>query len=197
MAKRKTKRVAWKKVPRRVGVKNAEARLRKALAKQTKGVLLDLVVGLASHNRTILRELEERFDIEQPPGDLVAATQQAISDATDFDEREINYNFDYDSQAYTTVQRNMKRLLNQGCYNEAMKLSLELMRRGSYQVEMSDEGMMTEDIEDCLRPVIKGLKKSDLPAKKVVDWRKAMKKEDRVGFICDQELEALRKHLSR
>ncbi len=36
------------------------------------------------------------------PDDLIAATHQAIADATDFDEREINRNFDYDDQAYST-----------------------------------------------------------------------------------------------
>ena len=38
-----------------------------------------------------------------------------------------------------------------------MELSLELMKQGSYQVEMSDEGLMTEDIEDCLNVVLKAL----------------------------------------
>lgn len=196
-AKRTTKRVARKKVPRRVNVKDAEARLRKALAKQTKGVLIDLIAALASHNRTILRELEEQFDIESPAGDLAASTLQAISDATDFDDREINYNFDYDYQAYATVERNLKKLLKLECHDEVMELSLELMRQGSYQVEMSDEGMMTETIEDCLRPVIKKIRVSDLPAKKVLDWCKAMEKEDRVGFICEDELKTLREHLAR
>ena len=62
MAKRKTK----KKVPRRTDVKNATDRLRKALTKQTKAVLLDLVVDLASEDKTIMRTLEEQFDIEVP-----------------------------------------------------------------------------------------------------------------------------------
>ena len=49
-----------------------------------------------------------------------------------------------------------------------MELSLELMNRGSYQVEMSDEGMMTEDIEECLQVVVKAVGKSDLPADDVI-----------------------------
>ena len=44
-----------------------------------------------------------------------------------------------------------------------MELSLELMKQGSYQVEMSDEGLMTDDIEECLRVVVQALKKCDLP----------------------------------
>ena len=45
-----------------------------------------------------------------------------------------------------------------------MELALSLMKSGSEQVEMSDEGLMTADIEDCLRVVIKAVKSSkDIP----------------------------------
>jgi uncharacterized Zn finger protein len=191
MAKRKAK----KKVPRRANATNALARLRKVLAKQTKAVLLDLVMDRARDDRKHLQALEAQFHIEPPPEELYESTRRAIADATDFDDREMNYNFDYDGQAYQTVQKNLKRLVAQGCFNEAMELSLDLMSQGSYQVEMSDEGLMTSDIEDCLQVVVKALKKSDLPAEKVRSWCEAMAKKDRVGFICDDPLKALQKHL--
>ena len=76
-----------------------------------------------------------------------------------------------------------------------MQLALELMKQGSYQVEMSDEGMMTEDIEDCLSVVIKALKKCDLPADEVLAWCSAMLENDRVGFIAREPLQSLRNHL--
>ena len=90
-------RRATKQIPKRKP--DATERLRSALAKQKKSELLDLVVALASNNRTILRKLEAKFNVEAPPEDLVVATRQAIADATDFDERQMNYNFDYDRQA--------------------------------------------------------------------------------------------------
>ena len=34
-----------------------------------------------------------------------------------------------------------------------MELSLSLMRAGSHQVEMSDEGLMADDIEECWKNV--------------------------------------------
>jgi hypothetical protein len=37
------------------------------------------------------------------PDELVAATRQAIADATAFDARDINRNFDYDYEAYGEV----------------------------------------------------------------------------------------------
>jgi hypothetical protein len=78
-----------------------------------------------------------------------------------------------------------------------MKLSLELMDRGSYQVEMSDEGLMTEDIEQCLQGVIKALPKSELPPEEILAWRREMIGNDRVGFICDDELSALEKRFQK
>ena len=73
-----------------------------------------------------------------------------------------------------------------------MELALELMAKGSYQVEMNDEGLMTDDIEACFRPVLEALKKGDLPAAEVITWCAEMIKSDRVGFLCDRELRMLR-----
>jgi hypothetical protein len=66
------------------------------------------------------------------------------------------------------------------------------MRQGSYQVEMSDEGLMTDDIEGCLSVVIGNLKSCDLPAAEVIVWCSAMLENDRVKFIARKSLEALR-----
>ena len=51
-----------------------------------------------------------------------------------------------------------------------MQLALELMKQGSYQVEMSDEGMMTADIEDCLSVVLKAVEKCEMTAAEVIAW---------------------------
>ena len=75
-----------------------------------------------------------------------------------------------------------------------MQLALELMKRGSYQVEMSDEGMRTEDIEECLSVVITVLKKGDLSAADVLTWCSTMIANDRVGFIAQKQLQSLRSH---
>jgi hypothetical protein len=122
---------------------------------------------------------------------LVAATRQAIADATDFDERDINRNFDYDYQAYEAVKRNLSQLVNLGHLRLAMELSLELMKEGSAQVEMSDEGLMADDIEECLEVVIKALNKGGLPASEMLAWCKNMLKSDRMGFICTETLQKL------
>src|SRR3954468_20155677 len=167
--------------------------LHQALARRKKAELVDVLMELAEADRGVLRQLTARFDVASAPDDLVAATRQAIADATDFDEREINRNFDYDSEAYGEVKRNLGRLIGSSQLRLAMALALELMKRGSYQVEMSDEGLMTEDIEDCLKVVLEALRKCDLPAAEVIAWCSAMLESDRVGFIAREPLQSLRK----
>ena len=89
----------------------------------------------------------------------------------------------------------MHRLIEMGQLQLAMELSLKLMDQGSYQVEASDEGLMTDDIEPCFGPVLKALHKSDLPATEVIAWCTEMLGNDRVGFLCNQELRTLRQQL--
>lgn len=172
-------------------IKATTDRLKSALAKRNKSELIDVIAEVADADRGILRRLESRFGVEASPDELIEATRVAIADATDIDERDINYNFDYDYQAYSTVKRNLDRLIKKRRLREAMELSQELMSQGSYQVEMSDEGIMTDDVEECLQVVIKAITKSDLPAADVTAWCVEMTKRDRVGFICDVELASL------
>lgn len=159
--------------------------------KCTKDQLIDVLVELADEDRVILRRLAARIELKASPHELAATTRQAIADATDFDKRDANHNFAYDYEAYEEVRRNLMRLIDLGELHLAMELSLELMKQGSYQVEMSDEGLMTEDIEGCLMPVIQVLEKCDLPSDEVVAWCEAMTKRDGVGFICEGQLQAL------
>ncbi len=165
--------------------------LRQALNKRKKAELVAALVDLAQEDRGVLRQLTTRFDVAVAADELVAATRQAIADATDFDERDINHNFDYDYEAYGTVKRNLGRLIAAGELRQAMQLALELMKQGSYQVEMSDEGLMTTDIEDCLSVVFKALERCDVPAAEISAWCSAMQANDRVGFIARESLESL------
>ena len=164
------------------------------MAKRTKAELIDALLELAADDRRISRQLEERFELETPPQELVAATRQAIADATYFDQRDMNRNFPYDHAAYDAVQRNLGRLIGQGHLRAAMELSLELMVKGSQQIEMSDEGLMTDEVEECLQVVLEALPKCDLPADEVVAWCAHMRAGDSVGFVCDRALQSLRQH---
>ena len=164
------------------------------MSDRAKSELVDILLELAEADRGILRQLTAQFDVAAAPAELVAATRAAINDASDFDERDINRNFDYDYAAYNQVKRNFEQLIRAGQFRPAMELALELMNQGSYQVEMSDEGLMTQDIEDCLSVVLKSLRKCGLPAHELIAWCSAMLKSDRVGFIATEELQTLRTH---
>jgi hypothetical protein len=126
------------------------------------------------------------------PVELVAATRQAIANATAFDAREVKGAFD-DDEAYREVKRDLGRLVASGQLRLDMELAVELMRQGSRQAEMSDDGMMTEDVEDCLGVVLEALPKYDLPAADVIAWCSATLDNDRVGFIAREPLPSLRK----
>jgi uncharacterized Zn finger protein len=173
------------------------AELARTLARRTKKELVDVLLELARADRRVLRQLTAQFGVVAAPDELVAATHQAIVDATDFDKRDINRNFDYDYEAYAEVKRNLGRLIEAGHWRQAMDLSLELMKQGSCQVEMSDEGMMTADIEDCLSVVIGAFKRCDLPVGEILRWCTAMLDNDRAGFISRKPLEALQKRLQK
>ena len=168
------------------------AELRATLTRRKKAELVDVLMELAEADRGFLRQLTARFEVAVAPDELVAATRQAIADATAFDKRDINRNFAYDHHAYSEVKRNLGRLINSGQLRLAMELALELMKRGSYQVEMSDEGLMTEEIEECLNVVLKALETCDLPGAEVLAWCSAMLEKDRVGFIAREPLQSLR-----
>jgi hypothetical protein len=169
--------------------------LRRALTRRKKSELVDALIDLAQADRGVLRQLNARFDVAASPEELVALTRRAISDATAFDERDINRNFTYDYEAYAEVKRNLGRLIASGQLRLAMQLGLELMEHGSYQVEMSDEGLMTDDIEDCLKVVIGSLTEGDVPANEVLAWCTAMRASDRVGFVAEKPLDALRQRV--
>jgi hypothetical protein len=186
MPKRKTSRAAPES-----SRSNPLDLLRTALAKETKADLTELLLELARDDGAILHKLSQRFVTPKTPDDIVAATRLAISDATAFDVRRINRNFHYDHAAYATVKRNFGRMIETGNLPAAMELALQLMKRGSHQVEMSDEGLMTYELEECLNVVIDAVRRSDLPTRDVTGWCESMLKADRVQFIACDKLESL------
>ncbi|NQT14033.1 MAG: hypothetical protein HQ582_14865 [Planctomycetes bacterium] len=188
MVKRTTKNGTKK--PCKRGKANPFPLIEKALGKRTKAELIEMIVKMAKEHATFSRELEDQLCIERPADSLVANVSSAIDRATDFDERQMNYNFDVDWQAYADARKGLWKLIDLGHLEDAKLLALKLMKDGSYQVECSDEGLMTDDIEDCLRLVIRAVRTSgDADADK---WANEMQETDRVGFICQHELAELR-----
>ena len=94
-----------------------------------------------------------------------------------------------DYGAYKEVKNGFKELVRQDEIEEVKKLGLQLMKDGSYQVACSDEGLMSYEIEDCLKTAIRGVK-SKAPGESQ-DWAIEMRNADRVGFICEAALKKL------
>ena len=113
--------------------------------------------------------------------------ETAIKIATRVDDQRLNQNFDYDRQAYQAVRVGLEQLVKQGCIEEAKILALQLMAKGSRQMECSDEGLMLEKIEHCLRVVIAAV--AGAPGGS--EWALRMLQEDRAGFVCREELARL------
>ena len=160
----------------------SSSELRRILTRKKKSELVDVLMELAQADRGVLRQLTARFDVPATPDERVTETSQAIADATAFDKRDINHNFDYDYEAYDAVRRNLGRLIAAGELRLAMQLALDLMKRGSHQVEMSDEGLMAEDIATCLSVVIDAVSTCDLPAEEALTWCSDMLVADRVAL---------------
>ena len=179
------------KSPRKVKKSDRFPMIEGELQKRTKADLIAMILVIATEHAEVAKDLEDRLNIEKPVDLLVADVTSAIDCATDFDKRMMNHNFDVDWQAYAEVHKGLLQLVSRGHLADAKSLALMLMKDGSYQVECSDEGMMTPEIEDCLRVVIRALKKSDLPPSRITAWCAQMLKADRVGFICQAELRTL------
>jgi len=188
MTKRTTPKKRLKKATK---AKQVKIDLQKVLSKQTKATLIDTLIDIIEEDRTIERRLKLEFDVQQSSGSLIEQTRGAIADATGYDFHQMNTNFLYDYDAYQTVQKNFAKLVKDGQLDSAMELAVELMKSGSKQVEMSDEGDMTYEIEDCLHVVIKAVKASDLPAKTIKAWVQKMNRASCLDFICNEELGAL------
>lgn len=181
MAKRGTKK------PRRPAKTDRFALIEKSLRKQTKADLVQLILTIAKDHAAAARALESQLDIDKPVDLLVIDVSSAIDRATDFDDSTWPASdLDVDWHAYEDVQKGLRQLIKLGHLEDAKSLALKLMKEGSYQVEGSDEGLMTDEIEGCLRPIIRAVEAAG--GDQAVKWAAKMQRADRVGFICDNEL---------
>ncbi len=178
------------KKPRKLAKTDRFPLIEKALRKRTKADLIETILMIAKQHAVVARELESRLDVKKPVGLLVTDVSSAIDRATDFDETMFNHNFDVDWQAYEVVQNGLSQLIKLGHLEDAKSLALKLMKDGSYQVESSDEGLMADEISDCLKPVIRAVK--SVGGDEAAKWACEMQTADRVGFICGKELKKLR-----
>ena len=80
-------------------------------------------------------------------------------------------------------------LMGLDTFDPAVRWSIEFMKKASYQVECSDEGLMVEQIEACLTPLIQAV--ADDQVQFDSDWAIAMSQADGTGSICRRDLERI------
>ena len=160
--------------------------LRGSLKKIKKADLMEITLRLAQESKASEWMLEQEVGLDKPAALLVHDIRVAIDIATKADESRLNGNFDYDQRAYEAIRRGVLQLIQKNAVDEAKNVALTLMDKGSYQIECSDEGLMHEKIESCLRPVIAAAKSSGGR-----EWALKMLRHDRMGFLCKHELSEL------
>lgn len=149
--------------------------------------MVELTLQLAEGQMASQWTLEKELNLDKPVDLLVHDIESAIEIATQVDELQLNHNFDYDWRAYEAVHWGLEQLIAKDAIEEAKALSLSLAKKGSYQMTCSDEGLMQEDIENCLRAVISAV--TDSPD--AAEWAWKMRLNDSSGFLCEEELREL------
>jgi len=164
---------------------------RRALARHRRADLIDCLVELARNDTELRRRVAEHLDFDLPRETVAEDNRDLIRRATRVDPRQINRNFDYDHAAYEKVRRNFTSMVTSKRLAQAMVEARLLMELGSVQVEMSDEGLMLDQIEACLRVVLEAVEQSSLPPAKKARWLADLKRADRLHMICEREIKRL------
>ena len=162
------------------------ALIEKTLRKRRKNDLVDILTKLCVDNVHVRWIVESALDLQKTVDLILHDLREAIELATKVDELRLNYNFTVDWDAYEEVKRLMEMLVSLDALDEVMEASIHLMEKASYQVECSDEGLMVEEIEECLQPVLLAVENRDPSVR--ASWAFQMQIADRVGFICSEKL---------
>lgn len=164
-----------------------EELLRATLRRMKKVDLVELTLRVAREGKASEWMLEHEVGLDKPVNLLVNDIEVAMEIATRVDEQQMNRNPEIDWRAYEVVQRGLLQLIEKERIEDAKALALKLMRKGSFQIECSDEGLMHEEIENCLRPVISAVHESSGGS----EWALEMLRHDGTRSICQRELTEL------
>lgn len=128
-------------------------RMTASLAGLSKEELISFVCEASLRWPALCRHVLMETEQDQPLTGLIGDIQAAIRAATFIPKEKLNRNFDYDVEEYEQVRIGLRKLMRLGHISEAMDLAIELLEAGNSQVEASDEGMMTEEIVECVNVV--------------------------------------------
>ncbi len=159
----------------------------KALRRVRKDTLIQLLSRLCDESIYARWCIEAELEISKPLDLILHDLREAIRLATDAGDEPVNNNLTTDWKAYAEVKRLMELLVSAGALNEAMEIAIHFMEEASHQIEGSDEGMMLEDVEECLQPVLDALENFDETQRS--SWAFRMQRSDCLGVVCRERLQ--------
>ena len=157
-----------------------------ALKRQRKQDLIEVLGKLCDANVHARWIIETHFAIAKPVEVILHDLREAIRLATKVDEQRLNDNFDFDYDAYAEVKRLFETLLALGALREAGDIAVQFMGDASHQIASSDEGMMLDEVKECLQPVLAAMKGMEVTERAA--WAQRMQRADVVGFVCSDIL---------
>lgn len=168
-------------------VQSRKGLIAKALRTQRKDSLVQILTKLCDQNIHARWIIEAELAMTKPVEMVLHDLREAIHLATHIDEKRVNHNFAFDWYAYAEVKRLMEMLIALSAITEAMEIAVYYMGLASRQIEHSDEGMMLEEVEAGLQPILEALENHDETQRST--WALRMQSADQVGFVCHEKLE--------
>lgn len=168
-------------------VQSRKGLIAKALRTQRKDSLVQILTKLCDQNIHARWIIEAELAMTKPVEMVLHDLREAIHLATHIDEKRVNHNFAFDWYAYAEVKRLMEMLIALSAITEAMEIAVYYMGLASRQIEHSDEGMMLEEVEAGLQPILEALENHDETQRSA--WALRMQTADQVGFVCHEKLE--------
>jgi hypothetical protein len=115
---------------------------------------------------------------DQPLAGLIGDIRSALRKATYVPKEQINHNFSVDYDAYEQVRRGLKKLVEREHLREAMAIAIEVMKLGSHQVELSDEGLMADEVVETVKLVVKEVEASQVDPDEKAKWLESLAEAD-------------------
>lgn len=159
----------------------------KALRRMRKETLVQLLMDWSENDIAVRWRIEAALQITKPIELLLYDLRRAIALATQVDDTRWNRDAPVNYEAYAEVRRLMGQLLSAGAIAEAMEIATEFMELASHQLECSDEGIMLEEIEEGLQPLLAALEDQNSPQR--ARWAAQMQRADSVGSVCWKKLQ--------
>ncbi|WP_028318241.1 SWIM zinc finger family protein [Desulfobulbus elongatus] len=171
------------------GSKREHAKVRKLLADKSREELLDMVVRLAADFPAVERALLEAEHLKSGRIEpVVRALRREIGHLTDEPAWSSPWSDERDIPDFSHVRQQFATLLAAGHADALLELGDELWRRGTEQVEQSDdEGETGEAIAGCMDIVLRALPCSSLPRATQLLWVIDRLLEDQYGLLQSGE----------